>query len=155
MMNQMLRATLGGSVIGIVVLFAVGMCSFTLWEAVRHSPRRFVWVLCGIAGLPAVSLGVIYFSIIGIVIILVAFALGAATSFTRHLQHLPAALYALVLGAAVLWAHPRHLSLGDVLATLGYLGDVFLALLATSKLGRIAAGGLSEPSRPSSSDAPA
>lgn len=123
----MLSATLSEwllGVIGIIALLAAGMCWFVTWELVGRSPRRLAWIVCGLAGLPAVFIGVLY-ALLGLPIIVGAAVLGVVASLNHRLTHLPAALYATVfLGAGVLDVSTQHLRISEAMRTFVFLGRV-------------------------------
>lgn len=102
------------------------------------SSRRIVWVLVGLAGLPAFAMGVIFW--FGVPLIAAAFALGVLISTNRRLDYLPAAIYVTGFVAAAIYVASRvDVSQADRFAILVFLVSAFLAMFCVTSVGRAAA----------------
>ena len=130
---------LGGAVGGWFVAFiliAPALVIACVWAIVSRSDgRRFAWVLCGIAGLPAPAFGILY--LIGLPVIALAFVLGAVFAMTRRLDHIASAAYVggdLALGIVTAM---RDVTGWEWVGIMLFLASVLAALLSVTKLGQM------------------
>ena len=84
---------LGGTIVVAFILIApAALIAWGVWEFLaRPHLYRLGWVICGIAGVPALAFGILYF--FGIPVIAFAFVLGAVLAISRRFDHVVSAAY--------------------------------------------------------------
>ena len=132
----MLGGTVGTIVVAFILIAPALLIAWGTWAFVSPSDvRRFAWIVCGIAGRPALAFGILYF--FGIPVIAFAFVLGAVLAISRRFEHIASAAYiggCLALGIVT----AMHDVTGwEWVGIMLFLGSALAALLSLTKLGRM------------------
>ena len=122
-------------VIAFVIIVSAAAMLVAVANLAEENPHRLAWMVGGLAGAPAVGIGLVY--VFGVPFIVAAFALGIVVSVNRQLEKLSAAIYALGFVAAAVYEasrfdETRALRIGILL----FLASAFVALYCITALGR-------------------
>lgn len=133
-----MSAASGELLIALAVLVPAATVLALVARRREGSSRRIVWVLIGIAGTPAFTMGVIFW--FGVPLIAAAFALGVLISMNRRLDYLPAVIYTMGFVAAALYVASRvDVSRADRFGIVVFLVSAFMAMFCVTRVGRAAA----------------